>query len=400
MTASGFSRKIHELLPDIRRRREEIERGRRLPRDLVDQLITTGVFRLAVPRGLGGEELDPLDQTRVIETISVADGSTGWCTMIALGNGVFAGFMHERGAKEVFADPSLPTAASIAPAGAAVPTNGGFRVSGRWRFASGIEHTGWVLAGCTVMEDGTPRMAPLGIPEIAHVFMPVSDVQIHDTWNASGLCGTGSHDFEATDVFVPEERVASLFDPARHRPEPLYQMPLLPLFAPQIAAVGLGIARAALDELTTLSIDKTPTFSTSRMADKPVTQVELARAEATLGAARALLYDALDDLWQAVVAGRQPTKRQHAMCRIAAVHASETAACGTHRECAGWWDVDLHLVAVAAARPRRRRGDAPRDAVTPDVGGVWTGTSRPRPSVPDLLAPPDRGLVAQFFSPS
>lgn len=326
MGADGFSKKIQELLPRIRERREEIERARRLPRDLVDQLIGTGVFRLAIPRALGGEELDPLDQLRVIETISAADGSTGWCVMIAMGNGVFAGYMPEPGAKEVFTDPALPTAASIAPTGAAVPVEGGFRVSGRWRFASGIDHTGWVLGGCVVLEDGAPRMTPLGMPQITHVFVPVSEVRIHDTWYASGLCGTGSHDFEVADAFVPERRIVSVFDPAHHRPEPLFQTPVLPLFAPQVAAVGLGIARAALDELAALATEKTPSFSTVRLADKPVTQVELARAEAALGGARALLYDAVDDLWQTVVAGREPTMRQHAMCRIAAVHASETGA--------------------------------------------------------------------------
>lgn len=325
MSANAFAKKIQELLPDIRARREEIERGRRLPIDVVGRLADTGTFRLAIPRALGGDELDPLDQIRVIETISAADGSTGWCAMIALGNGVFAGYMPERGAKEVFADPSLPTAASIAPSGAAVPVDGGFRVGGRWRFASGIDHAGWVLGGCVVMEGGAPRMTPAG-PEITHVFMPVSDVQIHDTWYASGLCGTGSQDFEAADVFVPEQRVVSVFDPALHRPEPLFQIPVLPLFGAHAAAAGLGIARAALDELSALAIEKTPSFSTARMADKPVTQVELARAEAMLGGARAFLFDSLDDLWQTVVAGREPTKRQHATCRLAAVHASEAGA--------------------------------------------------------------------------
>lgn len=326
MTTDSYAMKIQDLLPQIRGRREEIERGRRLPADLVENLVTTGIFGLAVPRALGGAELDPVDQTRLIETISAADGSAGWCVMIALGNGVFAGCMPEPGAKEVFADPGRPTAATVAPAGAAIPDPGGYRISGRWQFASGIEHTEWVLAGCVVMNGGKPRMTPIGMPDITHVFIPVADVEIHDTWHTSGLRGTGSQDFEAVDIFVPERRVASLFDLASHRPEPLYQMPLLALFAPQIAAVGLGIARAALDELADLALNKTPTFSTARMADKPVTQVELARAEATLGGARALLYDALDDLWQAVVTGREPTKRQHAMCRIAAVQASDTAA--------------------------------------------------------------------------
>lgn len=329
MTANGLAAKIQQLLPAIVSRREETETLRRLPSELVEELVATGVFRLAIPRVLGGDELDPPDQLRVIETISASDGSTGWCAMIALGNGIFAGYMPETGAKEVFADPSRPTAASIAPTGSATPVDGGFRVSGRWRFASGIDHAEWVLGGCVVVENGAPRMTPVGMPQTTHLFMPAREVQIHDTWYVSGLCGTGSHDFEAADVFVPEERVVAVFDPAHHRPEPLFQMPVLPLFAAHIGAVTLGIARAALDELTELSIEKTPSFSTVRMADKPVTQVDLARAEARIGAARAFLYETLDDVWQTVAAGLEPTKRQHALCRAAAVHASETAAAVT-----------------------------------------------------------------------
>jgi alkylation response protein AidB-like acyl-CoA dehydrogenase len=117
-----------------------------------------------------------------------------------------------------------------------------------------------------------------------------------------------------------------VFDRTRHRPEPLYQIPVLALFAPHIAAVAIGIASAALDELTALAIEKTPSFSTVALAEKPLTQVELARAEAALCAARSFLYDSLDDLWQTVSTGREPSKRQHAMCRMAALHASETAA--------------------------------------------------------------------------
>lgn len=330
MTGDGFSNKLLQLLPRVREKREEIERTRHLPRELVGRLIETGVFGLAVPRALGGEELDPIDHLRVIETVSAADGSTGWCVMIALGNGVFAGYMTEPGAKEVFADPAQPTAAVLAPLGQAVHVDGGLRVSGRWRFASGIGHVDWVFGGCLVMENGAPKMTAGG-PEMTHVVMPKSSVIVSDTWYASGLCGTGSQDFEANNVFVPEERVMSAFDPAAHRPEPLYQVPLLALFTPHLAAVGLGIARAALDDLMELAARKTPSLSAVRMADKPVTQVELARAEAALGSARAFLYDALDDLWQTVVAGRSPTKRQHAMCRIASVHAADTSADVTRR---------------------------------------------------------------------
>jgi alkylation response protein AidB-like acyl-CoA dehydrogenase len=292
----------------------------------VEDLSKTGIFRLGVPKALGGEEADPLDMMRAIELVASADGSTGWCTMLALGGGMVGGYMREEGAREVFADPSAPTALVAEPAGAAVRTDGGVRVTGRWRFASGITHAGWVVVGAVVMENGQPVMTPHG-PEIIHVFLPVSQVEIHDTWHVSGLCGTGSNDLSCADVFVPEVRILSLFNTAEMaRPEPLYQMPVLSVVAPPIAAVAVGIARAALDEVYELAETKTPSMSMSPTSTKPVAQVELARAEASLGAARAYLYDTVDEIWQTVVGGGTPTPRQEAHCRMASNQATETAA--------------------------------------------------------------------------
>ena len=147
--------------------------------------------------------------------------------------------------------------------------------------------------------------------------MQVSDVEIHDTWDVSGLRGTGSHDVSCDDVFVPERRLVSLFDPSGHRPEPLYQMPVLTLVAPPIAAVALGVARSALDELCDLAPSKTPAMSMVPLTEKPVAQVDVARSEGELGAARSFLYDTTDDLWQTVLGGGQPTMRQRSLCRIA-----------------------------------------------------------------------------------
>ena len=325
METSVGTHDISHLLPVIRSRREEIEQARRMPRDLVDDLRRAGIFRLTVPRVLGGDEAAPADVMRAIETVATADGSAGWCVMIGISGNSVAGYMNESGAREVFADPSAPTAGLAAPAGAAVRADGGVRVSGRWPFASGITHCGWVWAGCLVMDGGQPRMTPHG-PEIIHVCMPVSQVEIHDTWYVSGLCGTGSHDFSAADVFVPDRRIFALLDPAGHRPEPLFQMPPLSLFVSQLASVSLGIARAALDELTELAQTKAPSLYTAVLADKAVPQVELARAEGALGAARAFLYETVDDMWQAVSAGRQPSMRQLALVRIACNQVVETAA--------------------------------------------------------------------------
>jgi alkylation response protein AidB-like acyl-CoA dehydrogenase len=325
MNTTGLAERLQQLLPAIRARRDEIEHARRLPRELVNMLRETGIFSLEVPRSIGGQEATPMDIMRAIETVATADGSTGWCVGLAMANNGASGFMDESGAREVFADPSAPTAGIFAPIGAAVRMDGGVRVNGRWPFASGITHCDWVWAGCLVMVNGQPNMTPHG-PEMIHVFMRTSEVEIHDTWFVSGLCGTGSNDVSAKDVFVPEKRIFAIGDPARARPEPLYRQPPLGAFVSHVAAVGLGIARGALDELTELAQSKVPTFSMAPLAEKPVAQVELARAEAALAAARAFFYETVADIWRTVHDGEQPTPRQIALNRIAALNATEVSA--------------------------------------------------------------------------
>ena len=325
ITASTVTENVRDLLPTIRSRRQDIEQARRLPPDVAAALRDTGIFTLGVPRAIGGQEVSPIEMMRVIETVATADGSAGWCAMIGTGNNTSAGYINEAGAREVWSKPDMPTAGIAAPAGGAVRVDRGVRVSGRWSFASGITHCDWAWAGCLVMEDGKPKMTPHG-PEIIHVCMPVNDLQLHDTWHVSGLCGTGSIDFSATDVFVPERRIFDLLDPIGHRPEPLYQMPPLSLFVFQVVCVSLGIARAALDELTELAQTKTPTLYMTVLADRPMAQVELARAEGALGAARAFLYAPAEDMWNTVVSRKPVTPRQLALARIACIQAAETGA--------------------------------------------------------------------------
>ena len=325
MAADAILQDIQNLLPSIRTRRDDIEKGRRLPKDLVDKLKETRIFSLAVPRAIGGEEAPPTDLMRAIEMVASADGSAGWCAMIAGSANMAAGYMNERGAREVVADVTTPRAGIAAPSGAARRVDGGIRINGKWSFASGITHSDWVWAGCLIMENGKPRMTPHG-PEIVHAWMPVGDIKVLDTWYVSGLCGTGSNDFTATDVFVPEQRVFALLDPSGHRKEPLYQMPPLPLFVSQLASVSLGIARAALDELFDLAQSKVPSMYTTPLADKAIVHMEIAKAEAALGGARAFLYDTIEEMWQTVSAGRPPSSRQIALARIACVNATDTGA--------------------------------------------------------------------------
>jgi alkylation response protein AidB-like acyl-CoA dehydrogenase len=324
MGSNGTLKGIEALLPAIRARRDEIEQARRMPRDLIDDLSKTKIFAMPVPRAVGGVEANLIDTMNAIEAVATADGSAGWCAMIGCGT-IAAGYMNEVGAKEVFSDPAAPVASIANPAGAAVRVDGGLRVSGRWPFASGITHCDWVWAGCLIMENGSPRMTPHG-PEIVHVCMPTSEIEIHDTWYVSGLCGTGSNDFSATDVFVPEQRIFSLFDPSGHRSETLYQMPVVGAFVSHLASVSLGIARGALDELTELAATKVPTMSRIVLADKPIAQIELARAEAAVGSARSFLHGVVEDVWRTVSEGGSPSMRQQALNRAAAINAVEVAA--------------------------------------------------------------------------
>ncbi len=317
------AQKIQTLLPSIKDRREEIEKARRLPADLAASLQATGVFSLTVPKSLGGQEVTHADCMRAIETVAAADGSTGWCAMI--GQGIFGGMMDELGAKEVFADPTAPVAGVAGPMGQAVRVDGGVRVTGRWAPASGIDHSNWVWGGCMVFQDGAPKMTEHG-PEIIHVFAPKTDVEVHDTWHVSGLCGTGSNEFRATDLFVPDHLVWSLFDPSNHRPEPLYQMPVVGSFSSMVAAVSLGIARAALDEVTTLAATRVPPMSMAPLADNAYAHLELSHAEVALRSARSFLFEIVEEIWQALSAGTTFTPQQNAFLRTAATNAVETAA--------------------------------------------------------------------------
>jgi indole-3-acetate monooxygenase len=329
---NGYAKALHALLPRIKARREEIEAARRLPQDLVDDLTATGIFRLGVPKVFGGDEGSgsPSDLIRIVETIGTADGSTAWCAAIGMTASAVAGFMPEEGAREAYANPALPRSVVADPAGAATEVEGGVRISGRWRFASGVTHADWITLGGMVMENGAPRMTPHG-PDILHVLVPTSDITVHDTWHVHGLRGTGSFDVSCEDLFVPNRRRFSLFDRAGFRPEPTYQMPTLSIVAASMIAPGLGIARAALDELYDMAPAKMPALSMLPLAEKPLYQAEVARLEAMLGAARLFLYDTLDDLWETVSSGQEPSRRQRALQRAACNYATEAVSHVTQR---------------------------------------------------------------------
>src|SRR5438876_2113383 len=316
------------LGPEIRAAADRIEHDRRVPLDLVRALTETGVFRMCVPRSSGGGEADPATMIRVLETIAEADGSTGWSAMIGATSGVAAAYLSADAAREIYgSSPDVVTGGVFAPYGRAIAVGGGYRVTGRWPFASGCEHCAWLMGGSVVVENGAPRLLPSGMPDSRLMLFPATEARVIDTWTVSGLRGTGSHDIAVDDIFVPAARSLSLITDRPRARGPLYAFPVFGLLALGIAAVALGIARRALDELVALAGAKTPTGSRRLLAERPVIQAEVARAEATLGAARAFLAETVGGAWERAQAAGAIEIRERARLRLAATHATLASTC-------------------------------------------------------------------------
>jgi alkylation response protein AidB-like acyl-CoA dehydrogenase len=197
-------RAVHTLEPLIRAHADEAERNRRLSPVVVTALAEAGIFRMYTPRTLGGFEIDPLSFYRIVEAIARIDGSTGWCVFIAGGNPLLGAFLADEAAEKVFgSDPHAITAGVVHPYGTAVVSDGGYRVTGRWSYASGCQHSTWIFCCCEVFDGDQRRLAEDGEPDVRLFFIPIGQISIIETWDVSGLVGTGSHDVVIDQVFVP-----------------------------------------------------------------------------------------------------------------------------------------------------------------------------------------------------
>jgi indole-3-acetate monooxygenase len=325
IASSSYIDAAKGLAPQIQASAEEIEQSRRLPPSLVEAMGQAGLFRLWIPRALGGEETDPLTFVRVIEEISKADGSAGWCVALCGGNNVFAGYLPAEAAREIYGnDPDVRTAGAFRPFGSARVVDGGYRVTGQWPLASGCQHSSWIVGGCRILDGDQPRLSPDGAPITRILFFPARECEILDTWHSIGLRGTGSHDFAVADVFVPATHSLSFREPPVE-PGPLYALPTIALFSTGLAAVALGIARHAIDILTALAGTKIASRSRQSLRDDGILQANLGRAEALLRSGRAFVYEVLGEAWEVVNAGHTVTLAQRAALWLASTHAANTA---------------------------------------------------------------------------
>jgi indole-3-acetate monooxygenase len=274
------------------------ESSRRIPEPLLAQLHQARLFRMLLPRSVGGEETAPGAYLAAIEEIARHDASIAWNVFVANSAALIAAYLEPEVARTIFHAPSTVLAWGPPNGSRASAVAGGYRVSGSWDFASGCWHANWMGAHCHVTEpDGSLRLNRLGQPLMLTLLFPADQASLADTWQSLGLRGTGSDSINLVDVFVPARFTSTREDPTlRREPGPLYAFTMQGLYAVGAAGVALGIARAMFAGFIGLACRKTPR-GLGRLADNAVVQADVARAEAKLSAARAYLLETLDSIY-------------------------------------------------------------------------------------------------------
>jgi len=313
--------RARELAPALAAAADEIERRHELPEPVVNALVERGLFRMLLPRSLGGAELLPADFVPVIEEIAKADASTAWCLNQASGCSMTAAYLDPAAAREIFGGPHGILAWGPGP-GTARVVKGGYRVTASWSFASGSHNATWLGCHVPVVEaDGTPRLNPDGSPVVRTMLFPKSNAQMTDIWRVIGLKGTGSDRFSVEDLFVPQQHSATRDDDTRREEGLLYRFSSLQLYAAGFAGVAMGIARSTFDAFVALAHDKVPFRSAGTLRDNHLIQSQVAQAEARLSAARAFLLRSLEEITDEVACVGHITLDQRMVIRLASTFA-------------------------------------------------------------------------------
>ena len=313
------------LAPMIRSCADQIEADRELPRPLFEALADAGLFKLALPRSLGGAEIDLPAYVQVLEEIGKADASTGWivnqCAIFA----TYAARMPHDIARLIWMDtPRSIVANTPLPTAEAIVVPGGYRVTGRQGFSTGCRHAAWLAARARVLENGQLRLQD-GQPEQLYLFVPAAEAELLDTWHVRGMRGTGTYHFAVKDVFVPAERTVLQAGAPLLETGPLYQIPRTLLFGSGDAAVALGVARSCLIAFCELAGAKTPRAMQATLRDQPTIQAAVGQSEANLRSGRAFLTEAVRELWTETTSTGATTQERRAVLRLAATHAIRLA---------------------------------------------------------------------------
>ena len=315
-------------VPALRERSVEIDRSRQLPQDLAEALAAGGFYRTLVPPALGGMGLSPAVVANISEVLAMGNASAAWCTFIGSTSQIMFAALAPAQLAEVLENPEVITAGVFAHSGTATPAPGpdgadGYIVKGRWAWASGSHNAEWISGGVQI-GSGTPTDA--GQPALGRAFFRPEDIVLHDDWYTSGLRGSGSGTFEASDVWLPANRIAyeRAILKSPYAAQPLYRMPLFGLLALPIGAIALGMARACIDEVIDVATSKVPQGSRRTLGQRPALHSAVAVADTEVRAARTLLYAEIDAAWERAQHGLADLQIRRNL-RTATTHAMQTS---------------------------------------------------------------------------
>src|SRR4029453_4364639 len=310
---------LRALAPLIAEHREAFDRQRRVPDAVFEAMADAGLFRLWLPKGLGGPELSPLEFMTIIEAASALDATVGWLIGNGAGMSRVGGYLPASVAGEWFSDPRAFMVSATGAVGTAIPVEGGYRINARWPFGSGAPHATHFMGLASVKgEDGRDH------PPIC-CYLTRDQVTLHDTWHVSGLRGTASWDFEAQEAFVPANWTHLFLDHQPTQPGLLYRIPPLSIFPASISALPLGIARGAIDTFAQLASRKSRQGTGALLCEREIVQATVGRAVATHRAARAFLTEAMSELMAAMDAGGDQLVRARVEFRTSCAHGGESA---------------------------------------------------------------------------
>jgi alkylation response protein AidB-like acyl-CoA dehydrogenase len=312
--------RVNKIDPVIRKHAEDAVTARRLSVPVVDAMKWAGVFRMAMPAAWGGPQLDACTQVEVIERLARADASAAWCAMIGVESGFFASYIDESAAHKLYPRLDMITAGFQGPAGILEVCDGGYRLSGRWSFGSGINHADVIVGGAIVREKERVRLTASGRREHRIAMLPAENWEVLDTWKADGLAGSGSHDYTINETFVPEEFT---WIPGQHRrPEPLYAWYGLSVACG--VGVPLGVAAEALDTARDALAGKTSKATMRPVSEEAAVLASYSRAATMVGASRSYVFDTLGDISATLESGRDLSLEQRARWAGAVVYTGTT----------------------------------------------------------------------------
>jgi alkylation response protein AidB-like acyl-CoA dehydrogenase len=300
----------------------EYDRLRQLPIDIVDEIRQAGIMRMNMPKIWGGPEMTAIEQVEVIEALARADASIAWCSFIWCDSGIYSGYLEDSVAREMYPRLDMATSGWVYPVAQAHREGDGYRVTGQWMFGSGSNHCDWLVGGCIEFENGEPIIGHDGMPSWRILMAPREEYEILDTWYTTGLCGTGSNDYTATDLFVPRERSFSLFDAPR-REGTIWSRP--DHFLRKMSGVPLGIAADAIQTANDLLRDKTDRVVGLPYRDMPRVQLAVAEAQALLGAARSYVMTSLETQWDKIERGEELSVEDRANAWLSRTNAFQAA---------------------------------------------------------------------------